>query len=655
VPFLFYARLIGLTAGTLVYLFLLALILGHRRPRRFERLLFFLLLSLFLVYAGGLLALNSQIYYGSPPEATRLFSSSLIALGVLFLLPLAAHTHAEYLRQVRNAAVRPGYMAICYLLYLAPAVSLVAAALATQRHAELGIVAFLDSLVLDAHLVVMASAIVSAFLQFGIMKSAKDPTERSVFRCLFYVSCLLAVPWMLQTAVGNLPPIATEGALTAVVLAGIFPGAILMYYTLRHNFLEFGAQRNLVYALSAIFLALLYLALVRRVSGWLEPVLPPEATASVLLFILIFLFEPLERVIGPALQRTIQERMGRVQSLTVELQEEARRGDLTRLVAHAERRIREELGLAAVRLAAPRDPRQKPLESPGGLGHVVRVPLVEGRKEVGILEAASTGSYLTGETTAALDFLAEQLPAMLDLCRLIEEKLRLERELAERERLALLGRMAASVSHNLRNPLSSMKTILQVQLENPDLPAGVRHDCALVLGEIDRMSAKLKQLLNFAKPSANNRRVAAVALAKQTAELFRHDAERRNVILEFEAPAEEIRIFASEEALGEVLSNLVVNSIEAQPDGGRVRVGLARRDDRLEIRVEDRGPGISPELRSKMFQPFFTTKATGTGLGLAIVARRVAEMGGTISCESPLAEGKGTRFRLLLPLAEADN
>jgi signal transduction histidine kinase len=200
-----------------------------------------------------------------------------------------------------------------------------------------------------------------------------------------------------------------------------------------------------------------------------------------------------------------------------------------------------------------------------------------------------------------------------------------------------------------------MKTILQVQLENPDLPRDVRHDCALVLGEIERMHAKLKQLLNFAKPSANGQRVAAVALAKQTAELFRHDAERRNVILEFDAPAEEIHIVAAEEALGEALSNLVVNAIEAQPDGGRVRVGLARDDDRLEICVEDTGPGISPELRAKMFQPFFTTKATGTGLGLAIVARRVAEMGGTISCESPLAGGKGTRFRLALPLAAAEN
>ena len=158
------------------------------------------------------------------------------------------------------------------------------------------------------------------------------------------------------------------------------PGALLIYFTLKHNFLEYGAQRNLVYALSATVLALLYLALVHRVSGWLAPVFPPEATASVLLFVLIFLFEPLERAIGPVLHRRFRERMSGLQNLTLDLQQEARHGDLARLIAHAEQRIREEFGLAVVRISIPRDASRKALESPGGLGHVVRVPLMKDRR-----------------------------------------------------------------------------------------------------------------------------------------------------------------------------------------------------------------------------------------------------------------------------------
>ena len=501
----------------------------------------------------------------------------------------------------------------------------------------------------------VAAIVVSGVANFAIVRTATEGDGAQILFIIAWPSSWPLVTLLTFSAVAARFR-RTEGKylLMAFILAGILPGALLIYFALRHNFLEYGAQRNLVYALSATFLALLYLALVRRVGTWLEPVLPPEATASFLLFVLIFLFEPLERVIGPVLHRAMRERMSRVQRLSVELQQESRHGSVSHLVGQVERRIREEFGLAVVRLAVPRDAALAALESPGGLGHVAQIRLMKDGQEVGLLEAASTGSYLTGETTAALEFLAEQLPGMLDLARLIEDKLRLERELAERERMASLGQMAANVSHNLRNPLSSMKTVLQVQLENPDLPLDVRRDCALVVNEIDRMSAKLTQLLRYAKPSANGQRVAAVALANQTAVLFRHDAEQRNVRLEFERPTSEIFALASEDGLSEVLSNLIVNALEAQPEGGRVRVSLSRSDGRLEIIVDDDGPGISAELRGKIFQPYFTTKATGTGLGLSIVARRIDEMGGTMACESPLRGGKGTRFRLTLPVAEGE-
>jgi signal transduction histidine kinase len=658
--FLFYVRLIALTAGTLVYLFLIALVLGHRRPRKFERLLFFLIFSLFLIYAGGLLEINARIEYGSPPDATRLLYTGLITLGMLFLPVLCAHVYIEYQRTIRRESFSGRrrafiFCSLCFL-YAAPVILFIMPLVLWVLSPELqaiGRVTF-SSLLYASNSSNLSPLVLVALLSIGadfhIAKTAVGKTERRFFGWLAAISFLAAVPMVFRAGIATLAPVQSEGVVVAIIVAGVLPGALLIYFALRHNFLDFGAQRNLVYALSAMFLALLYLTLVHRVSGWLEPVLPPEATASILLFVLIFLFEPVERAIGPTLHRRFKEGMDGMHRLAAELQAEARLGDVARLTAFAERRIGEGFGLAIVRLSVPGDAARKLLESPGGLGHVVRIPLVKDGKEMGVLEAASTGTYLTGETSAALEYLAEQLPAMLDLARLIEDKVRLERELAARERLAMLGQMAASVSHNLRNPLSSMKTVLQVQLENPDLPQDVRDDCSLVVREIDRMSEKLKQLLNFAKPSANGQRFLAASLARQTAELFRHDAERRNVRLEFNGAVEELSVLSSEEAFSEILSNLIVNAIEAQPNGGRVRVGLSREGDHLAICVEDDGPGISLEARTKMFQPFFTTKATGTGLGLAIVARRVSESGGTIACESPLEGGKGTRFRVMLPL-----
>jgi signal transduction histidine kinase len=655
VPSLFYIRLISLTAGTLVYLFLLALILGHRRPRLFERLLFFLNLSLFLIYAGGLLEINASIQYASPPYATRLFYSILHDLGMAFLAALLVHVHFVYVRSIQGRKLPRWCGIFVWLLYAFPFISVLETAFILRHLPVFSFPAVLSWLASggaeDLPLVVLLCAVVD----FLVAKSAKDLVGRKFFVWLGAISGLIFVPLALRTGFATIPPLTGDGTATAITFLCVLPGALLLYYAVRRNFLEYGAQRNLMYALPATFLALLYLALVRRVSGWLEPVLPPEATASVLLFVLIFLFEPLERVIGPVLHRRLSERMDRVQRLTSQLQQEARQGKVAHLVASAEKSIREEFGLAAVRISIPRDAALNDLEAPGGLGHTAQMRLMKDGQEIGVLEAATTGSYLTGETSAALEFLAEQLAGMVDLARLIEDKLRLERELAERERMAVLGQMAASVSHNLRNPLSSMKTVLQVQLENPDLPLDVRRDCTLIVGEIDRMSAKLTQLLHYAKPTVHGERVAAVAVAAQTAWLFGRDAERRNVRLEFEKPTHEILAQASEEALSEVLSNLIVNAMEAQPDGGRVRISVGCYDGRLDIVVDDDGPGITQELRAKIFQPYFTTKATGTGLGLAIVARRIEELGGTLAIESPLHRGKGARFHVTLPLAEEED
>lgn len=669
---LFFLRLIGLTTGTVVYLFLIALILGHRRPRLFERLLFFLVLALFLIYAGGLLEINARIEYGVAPDATRLLYSLLIALGVVFVPGLMVHAHLQFFEMARPATV-PNWSKVLVLgpLYVAPALIFLTPFFVTRRVNREGVrfgprFGPLDQATprlvrffpwTQEATFVFVAVLLSLAIGLGILslKPKLAENDRRFFKWMAAVCAALLALLIAAQAYRRFETPQIEALSVALIGLSVMPGVLFGYYALRHNFLDFGEQRNLLYALSATVLALLYLALVRRVSGWLQPVLPPEATASILLFVLIFLFEPVERLIGPALHRKFGERVERLQRLTAELQAEARHGNVDGLTAFAERRIAQEFGLAAVRLSIEAVTPEAPLASPGGLGHSFRVPLMKNGETVGTLEAASTGVYLTGETTGALQFLAEQLPALVDLAQLIEEKLRLERELSERERMVLVGQMAASVSHNLRNPLSSMKTILQVQLENPGLPSAVRQDCALVVGEIDRMSAKLTQLLQFSRPATNGACVDAARLAREAVDLFRRDAERRGVRVDFDGPSAEICVRASADALNEIVSNLVLNAVEAQPNGGTVRVGLAHRDGVLDILVQDEGPGISAEAREKMFQPFFTTKATGTGLGLSIVARRVEEMGGEVTCESPAnGNGQGTRFRVRIPIS-ADN
>jgi len=263
------------------------------------------------------------------------------------------------------------------------------------------------------------------------------------------------------------------------------------------------------------------------------------------------------------------------------------------------------------------------------------------------------GAMISGETYAALEFLSEQLPAAFDLCRLIEEKLQLERELAERQRLALVGQMAASISHNLKNPLGSIKTILQVQMESAELPASLRQETQMVLDEINRLSAKLNQLLQFSRPGVRagdgGERCSLTQATENVVGMLRHEAENRGVALELQPAKEDLWVAASAEVANDILSNLVLNAIEATPSGGHVRIAMQVTASHCQVSVEDDGPGIPLALREKVLQPFFTTKPRGTGLGLAIVQRRLEELGGALEWWSPKDDGLGTKFRITLP------
>lgn len=676
-------QLVLATAGTLFSLFLMILIVGYRRRRTFERVLFFLAFALFLYYTGILLFLNaSQFYSSGIPSSTAKLVDLFVFLGTVALPPLLIHSHFAYGRAQMGMPWRWWHSSITIVAYL-PVVTIGYFTLQNGLSIDhpsfypqpLGIYATSNVMWLTAAIVTCVA------LQITFARRSSTSVQRgfhSFFAIYLSVVGFLAVRmFILQNATldaesGRIHP-PTGGTdywiLMGLIFAWVLPLAVIVYAIVRYKALGIGSQKSLVYSVSIAFLAVLYLSLVRRVSGWLEPYLPPEATEGLLLFLLLAFFEPLQRLASRLLRRGFQEQVDRLQRLSAELQREALRGESSRLIEFAEEHIRQEFGLEFVRIHLKSagadgahiwgDHQRHELSParPAWAGQPVRLRLGKPGAEMGELEVVPVGSAISGEASAALDFLAEQLPAVIELCRVIEQKVALERELDERERMALVGQMAASISHNLKNPLGSMKTILQVQLENSSLPADARRDLSMVLGELDRLSAKLNQLLQYARPAvrasgAAPSRVDVGAVAEQVISLLRHDAERRRVSLTIHDESGGASIHGSHEALADILSNLVVNAIEAMADGGAVSVDVTRDSENVLLTVIDDGPGIPAENRPNVFRPFFTTKPSGTGLGLAIVERRVTELGGDIVCESPVANVRGTRFIVRLPMIE---
>jgi len=632
-------------------------ILGYRRQRNFERVFFFLCLALFLFYGGSLLPLNSQIYYRQPPVALNQFAIAIISIGLCMLPALLMHLHMEY-AETRGLLKNKRWKLAVLLLFYATCFHLAVRRIPVLVQAPQFNFLVPGSSLGEGFAITLAVALAwCGGWERRFATAAPDKPQRCFHWTLlaFFAASFLAVDGL---HLGPFPMQArtTEALATVFSLLPILPFSVLIYLVFRHNFLQIGRQKNLLYAISATFLALLYLSLVRRVGMWLEPLLPPEASASILLFVLVIFIEPLQRVLGRQLEETAHQEMDRVQRLSAEIQQEARQGDLRRLVRFIERRVKEQFEFEAAWLTVLQPDLgasfSKRQESEGE--EFFSVYQSDGVNAV--LSVRPHGAMLSGETRAALEFLCEQLSGALDLCRLIEEKLRLERKLAERERLALVGQMAASISHNLKNPLGSMKTILQVQLENPELPGSMRAETKMVLEEVGRLSTKLNQLLQFSRPAVRGGNAIGSCdvrvVVEEVAGLLSHEAERRGVQMQMKVSGGSALVAASAEAVNDIVSNLAVNALEATLREGHVIVTVASRDGACILAVEDDGPGIPAALKEKILQPFFTTKSQGTGLGLAIVARRVAEFGGKVDWESPVRNGRGTRFHVTLPMEE---
>ena len=225
-------------------------------------------------------------------------------------------------------------------------------------------------------------------------------------------------------------------------------------------------------------------------------------------------------------------------------------------------------------------------------------------------------------------------------------RVRMEAQLRERDSLARLGEMAAVIAHEVRNPLAGIRGA--VQTIGAQLPPDGRNSVMVkeIVTRIDSLNEMMKDLLLFARPpQPRPRPTDIVPLVQMTASLLREDPALRGVHIDVagSAPA----IAADAEMLKIVFQNLLVNSAHAMGGRGRIRVDVSTEDSACLVAFRDDGPGIPPEVREKIFTPFFTTKSRGSGLGLPTAKRLIEAQNGAIAIDCP-PEG-GTTVTVTLP------
>jgi signal transduction histidine kinase len=284
----------------------------------------------------------------------------------------------------------------------------------------------------------------------------------------------------------------------------------------------------------------------------------------------------------------------------------------------------------------------------------------------GVLNVASrSGQVFTDGELRFLETLGHQIGLAVERARRGEaERLRHEeatnayRELhaaqeriIESEKMALLGTFAAGLAHEIRNPLNSIAlqlSVIERRNARLDDDAGIRDLISVIREEVSRLDALAGDFLQFSRADRVQQGLADLdSVIEHVIRLLEPQSADCGVRLDYEKPAALPCLPIDAEKMKQVLINLVRNGIEAMPAGGTVMVRVERREEFVELVVEDTGPGLPRDV--DIFQLFVTTKPGGTGLGLSIARQIVSQHGGAITAEN--APGGGARFSILLPLS----
>lgn len=293
------------------------------------------------------------------------------------------------------------------------------------------------------------------------------------------------------------------------------------------------------------------------------------------------------------------------------------------------------------------------------VGAMLCIPLMVKGRLIGIfnLDNKMSGDMFTFEDLELLSTIANQAAIAIENAKLYEEMREIEKSLHRADKLAALGTLASSVAHEIRNPLVSIKTFTQLAPRKFDNREFLDMFQTIIPEELERVENILNQLLNFGRSSQPEfQSINVEEVIDSILTLMNTELSQSNIKVTKLYGRDIPQIIADGEQLKQVFMNIVLNAIQAMPEGGDLRIATSLGQEAVvrdtvefvTIRFEDTGCGISQENLDDLFNPFFTTKNGGTGLGLSISRRIIEEHKGHIRVESK--EGKGTIFTIGLPL-----
>ncbi len=297
-----------------------------------------------------------------------------------------------------------------------------------------------------------------------------------------------------------------------------------------------------------------------------------------------------------------------------------------------------------------------------GARHIQSVPIIADGVDRGVVEVFYTGDrpeFVEGpflpEEQSLIESIAVEIGRLVERTDAARRRKALEEQLRHADRLATIGELAAGVAHELNEPLANILGFAQLTLKTPDLPAQCRADIQHIVDATLHGREIIRNLLLFARQTPTTRAVVDVdTLAGEGLAILAARFAKCRIELRRDLAAGGERVFVDPSQFKQVIINLVVNAIQAMPDGGILTIRTGRDEGVVTLSVSDTGVGMSDDVRRRIFEPFFTTKdvGEGTGLGLAVVHGIVTAHDGTISVMSE--RGRGSTFEVRLPRWRGD-
>jgi signal transduction histidine kinase len=276
-----------------------------------------------------------------------------------------------------------------------------------------------------------------------------------------------------------------------------------------------------------------------------------------------------------------------------------------------------------------------------------------GSVEVGYLwqkPALDEGPFLNEERNL-IDAIAHEISTIVEQKQAETERSRLEEQLLHADRLATIGQLGAGLAHELNEPLANILGFAQLVTKDETLSGQTRQDIAKIVSATLHAREVITKLLVFARETTSKKvRVNLNVLVEDGLHFLQSRCAKAGIDVALNLSQELAEITADRSQLLQVLTNLVVNSIQAMPHGGRLTIATVNDGDHVQLVVEDTGTGMSDEVMKNIFNPFFTTKDVdeGTGLGLSVVHGIVTSHRGEIDVASVVDQG--TIFTVRLPL-----